>query len=119
MYFTEMSGARSATAGRVQRFCLTIFPGDHSEEVTPVPISNTEVKGLSGDGTAALGRGRVARRRDFLRKGFRLGGSLFLFRISGDGRSTIVWRGPIRGSPRGARVVGRASVFGDGIERCS
>ena len=42
-----------------------IFPGDHSEEVTPVPIPNTEVKGLSGDGTAALGCGRVARCRDF------------------------------------------------------
>ena len=40
------------------------FPGDHSEEVTPVPIPNTEVKGLSGDGTAAFGRGRVAHRRD-------------------------------------------------------
>ena len=26
------------------------FPGDHSEEVTPVPIPNTEVKLLSGDG---------------------------------------------------------------------
>jgi len=43
----------------------TIFPGDHGEEVTPVPIPNTEVKGLSGDGTAALGCGRVARCRDF------------------------------------------------------
>ena len=39
------------------------FPGDHGEEVTPVPIPNTEVKGLSGDGTATAGRGRVARRR--------------------------------------------------------
>ena|GEM_PF-5091815 len=41
-----------------------IFPGDYSEEVTPVPIPNTEVKGLSGDGTAARGRGRVARCRE-------------------------------------------------------
>ena len=39
--------------------------GDHSEEVTPVPIPNTEVKLLSGDGTVALGHGRVARRRIF------------------------------------------------------
>ena len=44
---------------------VTIFPGDHSEEVTPVPIPNTEVKGLSGNGTVAIGCGRVARRRDF------------------------------------------------------
>ena len=42
------------------------FPGDHSEEVTPVPISNTEVKGLSGDGTLAFGHGRVARCREFI-----------------------------------------------------
>jgi hypothetical protein len=42
-----------------------IFPGDHSEAVTPVPISNTEVKGLSGDGTLAFGHGRVARCREF------------------------------------------------------
>ena len=41
------------------------FPGDHSEEVTPVPIPNTEVKSLSGEGTAAFGCGRVARCRVF------------------------------------------------------
>ena len=34
-----------------------IFPGDHGEEETPVPIPNTEVKGLSGDGTSALAVG--------------------------------------------------------------
>ena len=28
-----------------------IFPGAHSEKVTPVPIPNTDVKGLCGDGT--------------------------------------------------------------------
>jgi hypothetical protein len=33
------------------------FPGDQSEEETPVPIPNTEVKGLCGDGTAALAVG--------------------------------------------------------------
>ncbi len=44
---------------------LITFPGDYSEEVTPVPIPNTEVKGLSGEGTAALGCGRVARCQDF------------------------------------------------------
>ena len=30
---------------------ITLFPGDHSEEETPVPIPNTAVKLLSGDGT--------------------------------------------------------------------
>ena len=42
---------------------LYIFLGDHSEEVTPVPIPNTEVKILSGDGTIELVYGRVARCR--------------------------------------------------------
>ena len=32
-------------------FFLNIFAGCYSEEETPVPIPNTEVKGLSGDGT--------------------------------------------------------------------
>ena len=40
-----------------------VFPGDHGEEATPVPIPNTEVKVLCGDGTIFLGDGRVARRR--------------------------------------------------------
>ena len=31
---------------------LTCFFGDHSEEVPPVPIPNTEVKLFSADGTA-------------------------------------------------------------------
>ena len=39
--------------------------GDYGEEGTPVPIPNTEVKLLSGDGTAAEGRGRVAHRQPF------------------------------------------------------
>ena len=45
---------------------FSIFiPGDHSEEETPVPIPNTAVKGLCGDGTVGLARGRVARRQVF------------------------------------------------------
>ncbi len=56
------------------------IPGDHSEEVTPVPISNTEVKGLSGDGTVALGHGRVARCRDLSSAGLgRIARAPFLF----------------------------------------
>jgi len=43
----------------------SILPGGHSKEVTPVPIPNTDVKGLCGDGTATLGCGRVARCRDY------------------------------------------------------
>ena len=35
-------------------FTLSDFPGDHGEKETPVPIPNTEVKGLSGDGTTVL-----------------------------------------------------------------
>ena len=34
-----------------------IFPGDHGEGETPVPIPNTEVKPLSGDGTVGLAMG--------------------------------------------------------------
>ena len=40
------------------------FSGDHGEKVTPVPIPNTAVKGLIGEGTAGVARGRVARCRD-------------------------------------------------------
>ena len=43
------------------------FSGDHGEKVTPVPIPNTAVKGLIGEGTAGVARGRVARCRDFFR----------------------------------------------------
>ena len=31
---------------------VEIFPGGYSKEATPVPISNTEVKLFSADGTA-------------------------------------------------------------------
>ena len=37
--------------------CSSIFSGDHGERKTPVPIPNTAVKTLSGDGTAALAVG--------------------------------------------------------------
>ena len=60
------------------RLFVSLFPGDHSEEVTPVPIPNTEVKSLSGDGTVAIGRGRVARRRDFFTRPCPDGHGLFL-----------------------------------------
>ena len=43
----------------------SFFPGDHGARVIPVPIPNTEVKTRSGDGTASLGGGRVARCQDF------------------------------------------------------
>ena len=44
---------------------FSCFPGGHREDETPVPIPNTEVKGLIGEGTAGFARGRVARCRDF------------------------------------------------------
>ncbi len=37
--------------------------GGHRENATPVPIPNTEVKSLIGEGTAGFARGRVARCR--------------------------------------------------------
>ena len=42
-----------------------LFLGGHGGEATPDPIPNSEVKGPSGEGTAAVGRGRVARRQGF------------------------------------------------------
>ena len=41
------------------------FSGGHREKETPVPIPNTVVKGLIGEGTAGVARGRVARCRNF------------------------------------------------------
>ena len=55
--------ARYSVASHTRLNFYTGFSGDHSEEETPDPIPNSEVKGLSGDGTAVIGRGRVARRR--------------------------------------------------------
>ena len=46
-------------------FFIGIFPGDYCEDETPVPIPNTEVKGLSGDGTVGDDHGRVARCRGY------------------------------------------------------
>ena len=43
----------------------TVSPGGHGGEVIPVPIPNTEVKSPSGEGTAGVARGRVARRQAF------------------------------------------------------
>jgi hypothetical protein len=34
------------------KLSMGIFPGNHDEEATPVPIPNTEVKLFSADGTA-------------------------------------------------------------------
>ena len=43
-----------ASANLVGRVANYIFLGGHSEGVTPVPISNTEVKPFSVDGTALV-----------------------------------------------------------------
>ena len=42
---------------------VSYYSGGYSEGATPVPISNTEVKPLSADGTAGIPCGRVGRRR--------------------------------------------------------
>ena len=56
-------------ASRASRFSLEsnyrLSAGGHREAVIPVPIPNTEVKGLFAEGTAGLARGRVGRRRLF------------------------------------------------------
>ena len=44
---------------------VCFFPGGHGGVATPVSIPNTEVKGSSGEGTAGIARGRVARCQDF------------------------------------------------------
>ena len=45
--------------------CSGRFSGGHGEKATPGPSPNTAVKGLFGEGTAGVARGRVARRRNF------------------------------------------------------
>ena len=55
---------RSAVAERLWR-TRPLLAGGYGEKETPVPIPNTAVKLLSGDGTAAEGRGRVAHCQSF------------------------------------------------------
>ena len=57
------------------------FSGDHGEKVTPVPIPNTAVKGLIGEGTAGVARGRVARCRDLFQGPVRRKSDGALFRL--------------------------------------
>ena len=42
-----------------------LIPGDYGGGVTPVPISNTEVKPSNADDTASLRGGKVGRRQVF------------------------------------------------------
>ena len=89
------------------------FPGGHREDETPVPIPNTEVKGLIGEGTAGFARGRVARRRDFSPKGREhpLAAPFFVWKLG----SLEVWR--LGGAPE---VEARAVASGDDeTERCA
>ena len=55
------------------------FSGGHREDVTPVPIPNTEVKSLIGEGTARFAGGRVARCRVFTEFDSERSQALFLF----------------------------------------
>ena len=50
-------------------FGFSLLPGGHGGGVTPVSIPNTEVKYTSGEGTAGVARGRVARRQAFFSGG--------------------------------------------------
>ena len=63
-------------------FGFSLLPGGHGGGVTPVSIPNTEVKYTSGEGTAGVARGRVARRQAFF-QGARMNGmfmrAFFLF----------------------------------------
>ena len=63
------------------------FSGGHREDVTPVPIPNTEVKSLIGEGTARFAGGRVARCRVFTELDSERSQALFLF--LGDARCTF------------------------------
>ena len=62
-------------------YAIDFFPGDHGGEVTRVPIPNTTVKSLSGDGTVGYYHGRVARRRDSIWSPEKSGLFFFLFTI--------------------------------------
>ena len=73
------------------------FSGGHREDVTPVPIPNTEVKSLIGEGTARFAGGRVARCRVFTELDSERSQALFLF-LGG----TLRVNEPLRGG-RGAR----------------
>ena len=68
---------RSLGLLRVPTRNVLCFSGGHREDATPVPIPNTEVKSLIGEGTAGFARGRVARCRNF-QGASRKTGSLFL-----------------------------------------
>ena len=61
------------------------YPGDHGGGVTPVPISNTEVKSSSAKGTAYSFRGRLGHCRDinFYIQGYHLIALFFVFVIAG------------------------------------
>ena len=117
---------------------VSLFLGGHGGEATPVPIPNTEVKGPSGEGTAAIGRGRVARRQGFSSRAARIFAirAAFFFRLRGrrvagsQGRrfaglqvckfagSQVGGVGPL---PRNVRTGGRAvgEAFGDRPRRRS
>ena len=58
---------------------LNHLSGGHREDVTPVPIPNTEVKSLIGEGTARFAGGRVARCRVFTELDSERSQALFLF----------------------------------------
>ncbi len=60
-------GSRSSiNAVKIERFRLYQWFGGDSEEVTPVPMPNTEVKLFSADGSRGFPPVRVGRRQAIL-----------------------------------------------------
>ena len=55
--------------------------GGYREDVTPVPIPNTEVKSLIGEGTARFAGGRVARCRVLQELDSKWSQALFIWRL--------------------------------------
>ena len=58
-----MKRSTASAYNAFQKHSIPFFSGGHREDVTPVPIPNTEVKSLIGEGTAGFACGRVARCR--------------------------------------------------------
>ena len=67
-FYSKRVSYHSFALLRVTHMQLNRFPVAKAEGVTPVPISNTEVKPSSADGTIRSPYGRVGRRRDLRTK---------------------------------------------------
>ena len=66
---------RIATCRKICSF--TVCPDDNSKLVPPDPMSNSEVKRLSADGSVGLPHVRVGHRQALIKKGSAIGGAFF------------------------------------------